>query len=306
MSLSGGTSVTTSDGVPWTLGVSWDGSGATPILGIGLIRTISTGGTGYELHVWSFQVTAATLKFNATTGVGKLNIASQAKPVAKVDLKFKETSSTPATCASGSETIYSGTLNGKVSLVTGLTGGGTVGGSALNFTVGTPEIIVDSSCLPPPANECLGLSGFVSGTDTTSTLGAGFWGTIEGVTDDSVDIETQTALSAPANATRLDAAEQDAAAPTYDSKTKVLSVTTSTSGFVTGSATLSGGTTSTTTSTCSFGAKTYTLTATSDSDANYASPAGKAISAKTSLSGTMTVPDSTGVASYEIVTSKLT
>jgi hypothetical protein len=305
-SLYGDTSVTTSNGVAWTLEVSWEQavSGVPPVLGIGLMRTIPAGGT--ELHIWSFQVTAATLKFNAKTGVGKLNIGAQAKPVAKVDLAFKETSSKAATCASGSETVYSGTLKGKVSLVTGLAGGGTVGGSAVSFTAGTPEIIVDSSCSPAPANECLGLSGFVSDTDATSTFGAGFWGTEEGVALDSVDIESETALSAPAKATRLDAAEQAAAAPTYDSTTKVLSVTTSTSGFITGSATLSGGTVNTTTSTCSFGGKTYTRTATSDTNADYTSPAGKAISAKTSLSGTLTVPDSTGTASYEVVTSKVT
>jgi hypothetical protein len=302
-----GTSVTTSNGMSWTLAVGWDQviSGETPTMSIILERTVTTGGTGYEIHDWNFQPTASTLKFNATTGVGTLNTGTQTNPVAKVDLAFKATSNKAATCTTGSEKVYSGTLKGKLTLVTGLTGGGTVGGTSLNFTVATPEITVDSGCVPPATNDCLATSAFISSTDLSTPIAGGLWGSFAGQSFASATVETQTTLTAPKGATRLDGAEVDAAAPKYNAKTKVFSVTTSTSGIVTGTATLSGGTVKKVKSTCSFGGKTYKLTETGDQNANYSSPAGKSISADTSLSGTMTVPNATGTGDYDIVTSKV-
>jgi hypothetical protein len=302
-----GTSVTTSNGMTWTLVVGWDQviAGEAPSMSIGLERTVTAGGTGYEIHDWNFQPTTATLKFNATTGVGTLNTGTQTNPVAKVDLAFKATSNKAATCTTGSEKVYSGTLKGKLTLVTGLTGGGTVGGTSLSFTLATPDITVDSACVPPATNDCLASSAFISSTDVTSPLAGGLWGNFGGQSFAAVSVETETALKAPKDATRIDGAEVDAAAPKYDATTKVFSVTTSASGIVTGSATLSGGTVKKVKTTCSFGGKTYKVTASNDQDANYSSPAGKAITADTSLSGTLTVANATGTGDFDIETSKV-
>ncbi|MGD0085357.1 MAG: hypothetical protein ABSD78_19535 [Acidimicrobiales bacterium] len=194
-----GTSVKTSNGVTWTLVVGWDQVESTepPNLSVGLERTDSTGGTGYEFHDWSFVVTTATLKFDSTTGAGTLNSGTQASPIATVDLAFRATSSKKATCSSGSKTIYSGTLTGKVSLVTSLTGGGTVKDASPSFKTARPEITVDSSCVVP-TDDCTAELLFVSGTsDTTTPLASGLSETVSGKAIDYVGVIREKALSAP-------------------------------------------------------------------------------------------------------------
>lgn len=305
MSLAGEATEKTSNGVSWTFIVGWDDSGGSPAeLELDLYRTVTTGGTGEELHLWSIPVTTTTLAFNATTGVGTLNVGTQASPLAKVDLAFKSTSNKKGTCTTGSETIYSGTLSGEASLVTGLTGGGTVGGTSVKFTVATPELTVDSACvIPTVLNPCLASSSFISTLTVGKTIAAGLNESTEGKTGDLTELVRATDLTTPKGSMRIDAAAEDTGAATYDATTKVLSVTTTTSGFVTGSATLSGGkVTVEPPESCSFGGKKYTTTDTIDETATYASPAGKSIKAKTSLSGTLTAAKSSN-GYYDVETS---
>ncbi len=306
LSLSGATSVKTSNGMGWTLGVGWDEETATTsAVTVGLERTDKTGGTGHEEHAWSFLVTTATLAFDAKAKTATLDTGTQTKPVATVDLAFSATSATKATCTTGSETIYKGTLSGDLSLVTGLTGGGTVGGKTLHFTVGTPELTVDADCVPPvPVNKCLVASAFSSGNPSASPSAEGISETVSGKAEDFVAVGKVTLLTNPANAERADVAEERTAPATYDATTKVYSVTTSASGLVTGSAKLSGGTLTTTTSTCSSAGKSHTETQTSATDANYKSPPGMTINARTLLSGVLSVPASTKTGNYAVVTVK--
>ena len=82
----------------------------------------------------------------------------------------------------------------------------------------------------------------------------------------------------------------------------MLSVSTTSSGIVTGSATLSGGKPKTVSYPCSYGGKSYTLTETDDMTANYASPAGEAITGHTSLTGNLAAPSSAKDATYVVTT----
>jgi hypothetical protein len=306
MSLEGVATEKTANGVSWNYIVGWDDSGGTSAdLELALDRSVTTGGTGEEVHFWTIPVTTSTLAFDATTGVGTLNVGTQASPLGNVDLSFKSSSNKKGTCTTGSETIYSGTLSGEASLVTGLKAGGTVGGTSVSFTVGTPELVVDSACVvPATVNPCLASTSFISTLTLGKTIAANLNESLAGTTGNSTEVARSTNLTTPTGSMRVDAADVDTPAATYDATTKVLTVTTTTSGLVTGTATLSGGkVTVEPPESCSFGGKKYTTTDTVDETAKYASPAGKSIKAKTSLTGTLTAGKSSN-GLYDVETSK--
>lgn len=296
-----GAAVKTANGQSWILTVA--DSNVADTLTVGLLRTVTTGGTGNEGHNWSFNVLASSLTFDTSTGVGTLKGGSGTSPVATIDLNFKATSHKAATCTSGSETIYTGTLSGEAELVTGLTGGGTVGGKSVKFNVkgSAPEILVDSSCVAP-IDECLAAISFSSSTTGKKVEAAGLDGTEDGTKVDFVTVARKKTLSSPKGAMRTDYADVDTSPPSWNAKTGVLSVTTSSAGIVTGSATLSGGTVKTSTFPCSYAGKSYTVHVTQNTTANYASPAGQAITAHTSLTGKLVAAATKGAGVIEILT----
>jgi len=300
LSLTGSTAVEATDGLSWILeaGSFQIGSGKGG-LNISLVRKEKT---GYEVHEWLLTTTSA-LKFDSTTKTGTLNTGSQASPVAAVNLTFKATSTKMASCTSGSDTLYKGTLRGKLTLVTGLAGGGTVGGTSLRFTMGTPTFAVDLGCNARPTNNCVAVSYFDSGNATGVSAG-GVYTTLGGKPLDVINLDRLTKLSAPKKAERGDIAEQLVPPATYNTKTKVYSVTTTTSGLVTGSATLSGGTVNTSTQSCKYAGKTYSMTTTSGGAVRYASPPGDALTGHTVLAGTMTTRSSTKNGFYVVTTVK--
>jgi hypothetical protein len=299
-----GATVTTSNGQSWVLTVA--DSDTTNSLGVGLTRTVTSGGTGFEAHLWNFDSSASTLTFNASTGIGTVKGGSVTSPVATIDLTFTATSHKAADCTSGSETIYSGTLTGEAKLVTGLTGGGTVGGTSLKFdaTGSTPQIQVDNGCVAPPTDECTNDIIYASGATETTPVSSGDFGPLDGKAYDEVGVERMTDLAKPAGATRGDLAGVTTPAATWNASTHTLSVTTTSAGIVTGSATLTGGKPSTTTSTCTYAGKKYKISSTLDETATYASPSGKAITAHDSLGGNLVVANDTGHAFYDVGTAK--
>ena len=115
-------------------------------------------------------------------------------------------------------------------------------------------------------------------------------------------VDRQVKFSSPKGAARTDLALVQAAAPTYNAKTGVLSVTASSAGLVTGSATLSGGSRKTVTTSCTWKGKTYKIKTTENLTASYASPSGKAITAHTSLTGNLAAPSSATNAIFIIST----
>jgi hypothetical protein len=278
--------VKTANGQSWDMSVS--DTAIASSLTIGISRAVTAGGKGSEEHEWTFVVPPSALTFDTATGVGALKGGSATSPVATIDLNFKATSHKAATCTSGSETVYTGTLSGEAEVVTGLTGGGTVGGKSVTFNVkgSAPDLMVDSDCVPA-IDECLSETTFTSSTTGTKTEAGGLDGTENGVKFDFVLVARKTTLSSPKGAYRTDGAEVDTSPPTWNAKTGVLSVTASSAGIVTGSATMSGGTDKTSTFPCSYGGKSYTMHVTSNTTANYSSPAGKAITGHTSLTGNL-------------------
>ena len=170
--------------------------------------------------------------------MGKLDTGSATSPVATVDVTFKSTGSTKQTCAVGSETVYTGTLAGDVSLVTGLTKAGTVGASDLTLNSHATELTDDYGCESPLTNPCADADAFASGLKLTTPVASG--GDLgEGLATE-VGVEHEVKLKAPAGAVRFDVAAVQTAAPSWDAATGVLSVTTTSDGLITGSATLSG------------------------------------------------------------------
>jgi hypothetical protein len=281
----------------WLL-VSWTNVGE-PILQVSLERQVTSPSSGFELHSWTFNSSSSMLKFNDKTGT--LDSGTQANPVASVDLSFKTTSSKAATCTSGKETIYDGTLSGKASLVTGLKNGGTVSGT-YTFNVATPDIEVDDGCVSPPADECGASLLAGSGNTSGPALIAGTFADVN-ATEQLVGISEQTALTSPAGATRTDIAamynESGKVYATYTgSEVKVASA-----GLVSGSGTVSGGKPKKETPvTCKYDGKTYTDATVIDESADYAGT----FSAKPSIGTTMTVPSSTKTGLYLVTTSKET
>jgi len=293
--------VKTANGQAWDMSVA--DTDIADTLTIGIIRPVTAGGTGSEEHTWYFEVPASALTFDTSTGVGTLKSGSATSPVATIDLNFQATSHKAATCTSGSETIYTGTLSGEAEVVTGLTGGGTVGGKSVKFNVkgSAPDMAVDSDCVAP-VDECLTQTSFSSATSGKKAEAAGLHGTEDGIKFDFVTVARKKTLSSPTGAYRIDDAEVDVSPPSWNAKTGVLSVTTSSAGIVTGSATLSGGTLKKTTFPCTYAGKSYTVKVTTNTTANYSSPAGKNITAHTSLTGNLVAKPTKGTGVIDIET----
>ena len=296
VTVAGSTTVKTSNGQSWTLSVA-DSNNASG-LAIGLTRTVSTGGKGAEEHVWGFKSKASSLTFSKTSGDGTIKGGSSTGKVATVSLTFKSTSHKAGTCSSGSETIYTGTLSGEAKLITGLTGGGTVGGKSVTLK---GEATVDSDCVVN-TNDCIASTLFDSGASGGPIQAVGLSEPTAGKTFDFVSVLRELALTSPKGATRSDIALVQAPLATWNPKTGVLSVTSTSAGIVTGSATLSGGTSKTSSFPCTYAGKKYTIKNTENFTAKYASPAGKAITGHTSLGGALVAPSSAKDAEFIIST----
>jgi hypothetical protein len=294
-----GATVTTANGTKWYLTIG--ASNASIDGGVGheatmeLARQAKVGGrTSDELHAWTFNTSATTFKFSTTTGDGTVDTGSLASPVAMIDVKFTATAHTTATCLSGKETLYTGTLSGEAKLVTGLSGGGTVGGSSVAFRASIdgskPTVTVDDDCTTPFPCPTSTEVVFAAAPKYPSPLfvegGDGF---ISGKNIDLVTISNDVTLSSPKGATRDDDAFIEAAPSTWDQATKTLKVTTSKTGIVTGSAVLVGGKSSSFPFPCTVAGKSSHVTETGYT-AKFSSPAGHAITAHNKIGGTITFP----------------
>jgi hypothetical protein len=292
--------VKTSNGDSFFLVVNWQsglGAPGTADLGVALERLV-TSPSGVEIHDWGFDVKSSTLAFNGKTGT--LDSGTEANPVAALDLSFKTTSSTKGSCIAGSEIVYHGTLSGKASLVTGLTGGGTVGGT-VSFSAITPELIVDSGCVPPRdpcAPESLAGSAALGGGGISVFAGSYHLGTL---TESFVGLEEMTRLKAPANATRTDIAAMEDKTGVVYAKLVSGGVKIASTGLVTGSGIVNGGKPFAKRTICSYKGKKYFIKLQVDNPANYS---GK-FSAKMDIGSSLTAPTSSKTGFYEFLTTKL-
>lgn len=296
------TTVTTSNKMKWTLTLTWvQGSAGFPgLLTIGIEHPIS-GSTGqFEDHQWSIPVTSSTMSFSTSSGRGTLNGGNQTSPLADVDVHFVAGSHAKATCSSGSETRYAGKLSGRLTLKTGLTHGGTVGGHSVHFTVGRPEVTLDSNCVAPTKYCAVGADFDAIGQSGTP----GVVGFNSGSTHtDDIAVVRTVSLTSPAGATRADEGGLSKAPnPSYSSSSKILTVTEPRTGILTGTAHLGGGSRHTEKSTCKVGKTKYDISELVVDSATYSSPSGKALTAHTALTGKLVVGSSINHGDFDIST----
>ena len=180
-------------------------------------------------------------------------------------------------CIAGTGTAYTGTLKGTVKIKTGFKSTGTLGGMSLSFAA--PDTLdAISGCVPPAP--CF--SSWLGPHATISVFGDTFGG--PGDEKTTTQVARTTALSS--TVTRVDGAVMSTPKPKFSAGT--LDITTSSSGIITGSATLSGGTKEPTEKlACATpNGKTYTEHQTDYVDPAFKSPAG--ITAHTLLTGNLT------------------
>jgi hypothetical protein len=282
--LTAGTVPITSGGHTWKLNVSLiGGSSGGPVIVDLLIETPHLSGT--EIHDWGMQMPGADFTVNKTTGSATINSHSDLSPVASLNLSYKPTSHSKGTCTSGSETDYTGSLTGSITLTTGLKG---LKLSDAKATFSTPNTLkVDNACAPPLACGFATWGGAFGGAPA-APIAAGIAAGTPGHLVHFTEVGRKVSLSAPSGATRDDAADVSVAAPVFNSTAKSLTVKGSASGAVTGAGVIDkaklvipG------TETCSVAGTTYTQTSTSYNEAAFSST--KQFEAHTILSGTLKV-----------------
>lgn len=275
-------------GSSWTLSVNYSASGSTNQLGIVLTRTVTTGGKGFEIHTWTFPATTSSALKKSPTNTWILKTSNV---LANVDLTFTQTGKTAGICASGSETIYTGTLKGSVSFKTEL--GPTVTGTSWTVAGSRPSIVVSSLCRAK-VNPCTPLESFVSGT--AAPIGAGSNGTLQGLKLDDVTVATTSNVPQLKGTTRGDVALLSGGTFTFNLTKRVVTVMSSSAGIVTGSATISGGSFSSSSTSCPYAGKTYKQMNAIDSKAHLASRSGQQLEGHTILTPTIKVSSSTSTA----------
>jgi len=291
-----GTVGITSGGHTWKLQVSLiGGSSSGPVIVDVLIETPHLSGT--EIHDWGMQMPGADFTVNQATGAATIDSHSDLSPVAALDLTYKPTAHSAGTCSSGSETDYTGTLTGSVTLTTGLKG---LKLSDATATFGTPNTLqVDKACVPPVPCSFASWGGAVGGI-LTMPIAAGIAAGKPGHLVHFADVTRKVSLSAPAGATRDDGAEVQATAPVFNAKAKSLTVKGLASGAVTGTGVISGAKMVTSGSeTCAVDGTTYTQKSTSYDEASWSSST--QFTASTILTGTLKVP-TTGTGDFDLIT----
>jgi hypothetical protein len=272
----------------WTMSVDYSADGSKNQLGIVLTRVVSSPSLGAEQHTWDFPI-STTSALTHSGSKWTLNTATKDAPVAKVDVVFAQTASKRVTCGTGSETIYTGTLTGTVTLNTELAAAKTLTVSKWTVKGTTPSITVDSSCVPKPSGACLTSASFLSGTSPLALGGSVPEG---GATLHGVAVVATVPVTQLKGTTRYDEALRTGVVISYNSLKHSVSVSTTTAGVVTGSGTAIGGKITSTTSSCTSGGKRHTETVVNASSASFSSPAGKQFVGHMTLTPNVSVPAS--------------
>jgi hypothetical protein len=299
VSLFGGPAKFTLGGHTWELSVAAE----APIIAGASYSTVIGLTTANESDGWVFEVTPkADVSASASTGAFTLDSRSAFAPTVSVDVAFKATSHKAVSCAKGSETDFSGSLTGSVSLVAN--GKGLVFRSA-HAKFRTSRVIVDRGCVTK-GNPCSagfwGADGPSSGSAGGQIVAAGDTPGLPGQRSYDVTIGDDIMLPAPQFSYEDIIVFQKAKSETYDSQHKRLTIDAG-SGRVSGSVALTAThQESSSTSKCTVNGKSY-----KDSDvsytASYASAAGHLLEAKSYVTGLIKMPAS-GSGEFDISTFK--
>lgn len=275
-SLSSGQVALAAGGHTWDLSVTFQSGATTSIPATLDVQISRAAGKGQlEDHAWAFDVPDSALSFSG--GDAKLDAGSSVSPLASVDVAFTHTSSKTMSCVAGSGTVFTGTLKGTVKIKTGFKPTGTLGGTSLSFAAPNTLEAMSGCVAPTPCS-----SMWTSPRGTVSALGDTFGGPAGERTTTLVARTTTVS----ATVIRVDGAVMLTPKPKFSAG--ILRITTSSSGIITGSATLSGGTKEPTqTQPCvTPQGKGFTEHQTDYADPAFKSPAG--ITAHTLLTGTLT------------------
>lgn len=290
------------DGHKWSLAISVEAlGGGTGFNVIGFqISTPHLGGTEY--HSWGGQLPAGDLSANPAA-VMTVDSRSSLSPVASLDLTFRPASHKTLTrdCISGNEVVYTGTLKGSVRLNTELKG---LKLSAAHFSFGSHSTLtVSHDCVSSPCH--LTFWDTISGPPKAAPFASGTSIVLPGRTAVSAGIQRAVAIPGINRLARADLWTIRAKAPTFNKSSKSLSVSSSSSGLVTGAATLAHGKPSGspigTSRICYIDGTKYTQTDTQYLNARY--EASRPFEAHSILNGTVTVPRS-GTGRFDVVTLK--
>jgi hypothetical protein len=289
-------------GHKWSLTIGVEAlGGGTGINVIGLqISTPHLGGT--ETHSWGGQLPATDLSTSAAA-VMTLNSRSSLSPVASLNLTFRPTSHQTQTrdCVSGKDVVYTGTLKGSVRLNTGLKG---LKLGAAHFSFGRDSTLtVSHDCVSSPCH--VTFWDTISGPPGAAPFASGASTIVSGRAAAYAGIQRTVTIPGVNRLGRSDRWTIPAKAPAFSKASKSLSVTSTTVGLITGTATLAHGKPSGsplgTSRICSINGTKYAQTDTQYLDARY--EASRTFEAHTILNGIVTVKRS-GTGRFDIVTLK--
>jgi hypothetical protein len=193
---------------------------------------------GVEHHTWAGQLASGDVSLSSTA-VMTIKSRSSLSPIASLSLAFKPSSrkTEKADCVTGREIVYTGTFKGSARLSTGLKG---LNLGAAHLSFGSHNTLTAlGSCVFSPCH----FTSWNSATVPSAT--APFAGAIDivvpGHFSNTTVIERSASIPGKNGLVRDDVWSIRTKAPVFNKSTKSLSVTSSSSGLVTGTATFSHG-----------------------------------------------------------------
>jgi hypothetical protein len=255
---------------------------------------------GLESHAWGGKLAASDVSVSPSAGM-TADSGSSLSPVASFNLTFTPTSHKTVTsdCLTGSERVYTGSLKGSFKLTTGLKG---LKLSASHVSFGGDNTVTEfNTCNLAPCQ----LSSWDASSNPASTAPFATGDTFEepGVSLSHASIDRVVYLHGPHGLIRLDDYSIKNRAPSFTKSSDTLSVTTSSSGLITGAATLAHGKPASEgpARTCKEDGKEYSLSVVAYNGARYEQSV--PFEAHTILTGILKVHP-TGAADFQIVTLK--
>lgn len=255
--------------------------------------------TGHETDGWDFNLARSILSVNQRTGDATLNSRNSFAPVAFVKLKFTTTKRRKASCTSGSETNFSGSVSGSLTLIANHRGLKFQSARA-RFTGGSISIDHDCIMRTPPSLCAPGTWGI--GSPTVNVAGTAQAQPGQRTTFVASIFETVN-LKAPAGAMHNIGVSGSSSKPVFNSSKRTLRL--SARGVISGAALMkASGRPAVNSFPCVLGGKHFKA-----SDviytARFASPKGRQFQARSIVAGLLKAPRS-GFSLFDIITLKRT
>ncbi len=297
-SLFGGLATFKADGHTWRLNVAAE----APLIAGQQYTTVFGLSTTGENDGWVFNGTPkADVSANASTGAFSLDSHSAFAPVASANVKFKATSHKAASCSKGSETLFTGTMTGSISLVAN----GKLAFSSSHAKFGPGRVIVDRGCIVK-GNPCgAGVWGAFGkgGSSGGQVIASGDDPGLPGQHSFEVSLGDVIPLPKPADAAEDIIVTQKPKSESYNSAHHKLTVDAG-SGRITGSIVVTGTHhLKPVSSKCTLKGATYKETSTFYDGVNFTSPVGHTLHAKSFVVGSLTMPAS-GFGELDLATFK--